>query len=226
MITRPLFISVDGADGAGKGEAIEYLRARLQDFGAAVHTTREPGGCPAGEVLRTLFKSAEMDLTPVTRLLIMQASRLEHIDKTIKPALKAGKVVLTDRFFDSSAVLQVTGDGLGTAYKLLEFLPGLGAPYVRPDYTVFLSVTKQTCMARQAIRGMDFLDDKWNKKNLCPVWDDHFAEVSKMHPERIFTVDANQDLQGVRTQLDVFVQQLDNESLPHEGYLQALQGLI
>lgn len=225
MITRPLFISVDGPDGAGKGEAIEYLRGCLQILGADVLTTREPGGSPTGEVLRDLIKSKASNLTPISRLLALQVSRLEHIDKTIIPALTAGKVVLTDRYLDSSAVLQATGDGLGATYRLLEFLPGLSTPYIRPDYTVFLSVTKETCMARQAIRGMDFLDDKWNKKNLCPVWDSHFAQVTQDYPGRVFTVDANQDRAGVREQLAAFVLQLDTQPMPHEGYLQALQGL-
>ena len=112
-MSKPLFISIEGGDGAGKGTQIRLLSKWLQAQQIDYILTREPGGCPSAEVLRKLVVEGEDDdWDGVSELLLYSAARREHLRKTVLPALKSGTWVISDRFADSTTVYQGVGRGV------------------------------------------------------------------------------------------------------------------
>jgi hypothetical protein len=103
------FITVEGIDGAGKSSHIEWLREYLTQRGHAVVVTREPGGTPLGEALRSILLNEPM--SPETEMMLMFAARAEHLTEVIRPALARGAWVISDRFSDATYAYQVGGPG-------------------------------------------------------------------------------------------------------------------
>ena len=113
-----LFISFEGGEGSGKTTQIRRLESCFSQRGRAVVVTREPGGSPGAEEIRNLLLTGDPGRwDAVTEALLMFASRRDHVERTIRPALGEGKVVLCDRFADSSVAYQGYGHGLGAEYR-------------------------------------------------------------------------------------------------------------
>ena len=137
MPARGKFITFEGLDGSGKSTQIEKLARSLRAHGLSVTVTREPGGTAAGEKIReVLLHSATSGLSPLTEMALMFASRAQHIHEIILPALAEGRIVLCDRFTDSTEAYQGAGRKLGTrpVLQLHEILCG----NLQPDLTVLL----------------------------------------------------------------------------------------
>ena len=137
MPARGKFITFEGLDGSGKSTQIEKLARSLRAHGLSVIMTREPGGTAAGEKIReVLLHSATSGLSPLTEMALMFASRAQHIHEIILPALAEGRIVLCDRFTDSTEAYQGAGRKLGTrpVLQLHEILCG----NLQPDLTVLL----------------------------------------------------------------------------------------
>ncbi|HEY1273061.1 MAG TPA: dTMP kinase, partial [Terriglobales bacterium] len=114
-MARGKFITFEGLDGCGKSTQMEKLARWLRARGASVVTTREPGGTPTGEKIRgLLLDSATAALSPWAELALMFASRAQHIAEVIRPAMSEGKIVLCDRFTDSTEAYQGGGRKLGS----------------------------------------------------------------------------------------------------------------
>ena len=136
-MSRGRFITFEGLDGSGKSTQIEKLARALRARGVAVTVTREPGGTAAGEKIReVLLHSTTSGLTSLAEMALMFASRAQHIDEAILPALAEGRVVLCDRFTDSTEAYQGAGRKLGTkpVLELHEILCG----GLQPDLTILL----------------------------------------------------------------------------------------
>jgi dTMP kinase len=134
---RGKFITFEGLDGSGKSTQVEKLARSLRAHGISVTVTREPGGTAAGEKIRdVLLHSATSGLSPLTEMALMFASRAQHIHEVILPALAAGRVVLCDRFTDSTEAYQGGGRKLGPkpVLRMHEVLCG----NLQPDLTVLL----------------------------------------------------------------------------------------
>jgi dTMP kinase len=134
---RGKFITFEGLDGSGKSTQIEKLARSLRAHGLSVTVTREPGGTAAGEKIReVLLHSATSGLSPLTEMALMFASRAQHIHEVILPALAEGRIVLCDRFTDSTEAYQGGGRKLGTkpVLQMHEILCG----NLQPDLTVLL----------------------------------------------------------------------------------------
>jgi dTMP kinase len=134
---RGKFITFEGLDGSGKSTQVEKLARSLRAHGLSVTITREPGGTAAGEKIReVLLHSATSGLSPLTEMALMFASRAQHIHEVILPALGEGRVVLCDRFTDSTEAYQGGGRKLGAkaVLQLHEILCG----NLQPDLTVLL----------------------------------------------------------------------------------------
>jgi dTMP kinase len=134
---RGKFITFEGLDGSGKSTQIEKLARSLRAQGLSVTVTREPGGTAAGEKIReVLLHSATAGLSPLTEMALMFASRAQHIHGVILPALTEGRIVLCDRFTDSTEAYQGGGRKLGTkaVLQLHEVLCG----NLQPDLTILL----------------------------------------------------------------------------------------
>ena len=137
MPARGKFITFEGLDGSGKSTQVEKLARSLRTHGHSVVITREPGGTSTGEKIRdVLLHSATSGLSPLTEMALMFASRAQHIHEVILPALAEGRIVLCDRFTDSTEAYQGGGRKLGTnaVLQLHEILCG----NLQPDLTVLL----------------------------------------------------------------------------------------
>jgi len=106
----PSFISIEGGEGAGKSTSIEYIKGKIESFGIECLVTREPGGTPMAEDIRQLLLQHRDEVVdPYTELLLMFASRRQHVENVIRPALASGKWVICDRFTDASFAYQGFG---------------------------------------------------------------------------------------------------------------------
>ena len=148
-MTRSWFISFEGIDGAGKSTHIEGLAAWFKSEGYAVTLTREPGGTPLAEKLRTLALHESMD--PLTEALIMFAARREHLVNVIEPALAQGQVVLCDRFTDATFAYQ--GGGRGFDWQVLQSLERMvqqvpSCSLRQPDLTIWFDLPPKVAAAR------------------------------------------------------------------------------
>ena len=137
MPARGKFITFEGLDGSGKSTQLEKLARSLRAHGLSVTITREPGGTAAGEKIReVLLHSATSGLSPLTEMALMFASRAQHVHEVILPALAEGRIVLCDRFTDSTEAYQGGGRKLGTkaVLQMHEILCG----NLQPDLTLLL----------------------------------------------------------------------------------------
>ena len=137
MPARGKFITFEGLDGSGKSTQVDKLARSLRSHGLSVTVTREPGGTTTGERIReVLLHSATCGLSPLTEMALMFASRAQHIHEVILPALSEGRIVLCDRFTDSTEAYQGGGRKLGTkpVLQMHEILCG----NLQPDLTLLL----------------------------------------------------------------------------------------
>lgn len=150
------FISVEGGDGSGKSTQIRNIEAYLRERGKEVLLTREPGGTPVAEKIRELILDpANTALTGRAEMLLYAASRAQHVEEKILPALEAGKVVLSDRFTDSSIAYQAYGRGLGDMVAEVNRIATGGKA---PDLTIFLNITPAAGIARKNQQDGHVLD--------------------------------------------------------------------
>lgn len=145
---RGAFLSVEGLDGSGKGTQIERLAEALDRWGFEVVHSREPGGTPIGEKIREiLLDKTNAGMTDETEALLYAASRAQHVREKIRPAVAEGKVILCDRFLDSSVAYQGGGRQLG-----IDEVLGINAPAVDgtlPDLTVYLEIGHRKALERR-----------------------------------------------------------------------------
>jgi dTMP kinase len=143
-----LFIAFEGGDGAGKSTQAAELAGALESRGLAVLRTREPGGTPIGEKLRSLvLDHGHGHIDARTEALIFAASRAAHASQVIRPALDLGEVVLTDRYIDSSVAYQGAGRDLGT--EAVRDLNAWATSGLQPDLTVLLDVDPEVGRRRR-----------------------------------------------------------------------------
>ena len=144
------FITFEGADGSGKTTALHYVAEQLTAAGHNVLTTREPGGSELGDHLRTLL--FRKDTLPLTEMLLLAAGRAQHIEQVIKPAFLQGKIVLCDRFADSTYAYQ--GAGRGYTEKVLQ-LEELVCGDFAPHQTLYFDVSLEESVRRLVQRSSD-----------------------------------------------------------------------
>lgn len=138
--TKGALITFEGTEGAGKSTLIAEVETQLTALGIVCIRTREPGGNPLAERIREVILAGEMD--PWTELFLYEAARAEHLARTILPALSEGKVVLCDRFTDSSLAYQ--GAGRGLAWDKIRTLNAIASRGIRPGLTVWLDIDPAT----------------------------------------------------------------------------------
>ncbi|TMV82505.1 dTMP kinase, partial [Thioclava sp. BHET1] len=141
-----LFLSFEGIDGSGKSTQARRLAETLRALGQEVVLTREPGGSPGAEEIRRLVLEGDPDRwSAETELLLFTAARRDHLEKTIRPALAAGKIVITDRFADSTRLYQgiTRGDLRATVDRLHEMMIG-----IEPDLTLVIDMDPATGLSR------------------------------------------------------------------------------
>ena len=190
-----LFITMEGSDGCGKSTQIAKLRDWLTRRGYEVVLTREPGGCPISERIREVILSLDsVGMSPECEALLYAASRVEHVREVIEPALKSGKIVICDRFLDSSIAYQAFGRELGEA-----FIRQINAPAlrdVRPDVTLLLQVDRASARARMA-KGAPLDRLEIEKEDFFARVARGFEAVRAAEPGRVRAIDASRSIDEV-----------------------------
>jgi dTMP kinase len=149
---KGLFITFEGTEGCGKSTQISLLAGRLRSLGHQVRTLREPGGTPIGEEIRHTLKHSKDNaaMTAEAELLLMNASRAQLVREVIRPALAAGEIVLSDRFYDSTTAYQ--GYGRQLDLKMVKVIIDAAVGSTRPDLTLLLHVPHEVAEQRRLIR--------------------------------------------------------------------------
>ncbi|HEU4650009.1 MAG TPA: dTMP kinase [Croceibacterium sp.] len=150
-MTRGRFIAFEGGEGAGKSTQARLLAEALRARGIEVLLTREPGGTPGAEAIRALLLDPPGEgWGPAAEALLFAAARADHVARAIRPALAAGRWVISDRYLDSSRAYQGGGGGLSDADLLA--LHQVGSGGLLPDLTVLIEITPEVAAARLAHR--------------------------------------------------------------------------
>ena len=197
---RGRFITLEGGEGAGKTTQLRRLVDYLGRAGQSVRATREPGGTPGAEEIRTLVTGGKVDRWhPMTELLLMMAARSDHIERVIRPSLARGEWVVSDRFHDSSRVYQGLAGGLG-----LETVDRLHEPLldgVLPDLTLILDLPVETGLAR---RGNEGGGGRFEAKDrgFHEAVRQGFRELAAREPRRFAIIDASVGVDEVSRQIE------------------------
>lgn len=194
-MTRGTFISFEGGEGAGKSTQIRRLAERLKADGADVVLTREPGGSPGAEQIRDLILNGDIDRwSPVTETLLMYASRRDHIERVIRPALDRGAIVLCDRFADSTRAYQGAGGEapIGLIKALEEHVLGGTVP----DLTLIFDIPAETGLERALARGGEA---RFESKGLefHKRLGEAFLEIARREPKRCVVIEADDAVDAV-----------------------------
>src|SRR4051794_40684018 len=212
-VSRGVFITFEGLDGCGKSTQMEKLAVVLRSEGREVVTTREPGGTPTGEKIRSvLLDSGTRQLSPFAELALMFAARAQHIEELILPALADGKLVLSDRFTDSSEAYQGGGRELGSDAVLA--LHELVCGGLQPDLTILMDSDVAASVARARRRnvaasanGRD--ENRFERESRGFFGRVHAAyhAIAKREPARVVTVNARRHIPQVHAEILAAVKQ-------------------
>ena len=193
------FITIEGTEGAGKSTNLSSIEKVLNDFDISYIVTREPGGTAVGEELRSvLLKNESINISGQTELLLMFASRMQHINDVIKPALKLNKWVICDRFTDASYAYQGYGRQLNLSF--ISSLENLVHPDLQPDLTLILDVPVNIAMGRVHNRGNL---DRFEQENVAFFKRVRagYKEIAKNNIDRCREIDASKDLAEVQAEV-------------------------
>lgn len=192
-----MFITFEGPDGSGKSTIIKKIHEKLVSEGYNIVLTREPGGTPIAEKIRNIILDNEnQELDARSEALLYAASRRQHLVEKIWPALKEGKIVLCDRFIDSSIAYQGGGRNIGVENVLNVNLFATENTY--PDLTIFFDVSPEIGLARVSHdkkRVADRLDNE--NENFHDKVYETFKEIVKNNPNRIVSIDASKSIDEV-----------------------------
>lgn len=196
---RGRFISLEGGEGAGKSTQLKALAAELRSRGIEVVETREPGGSEGAERIRELLLTGADDRWGLhAEALLFAAARSDHVEKVIRPAVEAGKWVLSDRFIDSSLAYQGGAGGLGI--EAVRSINAFGIGEWFPDRTLVLALAEGGARARaRDNEGSDRIGGR--PENYHQKVDLAFREVAAEEPERVRIIDASGDPDEVTRRL-------------------------
>ena len=202
------FISFEGIEGSGKSTQVTLLAQALRSQGYEVVLTREPGGTPVGQVLRRLLlESSSSPLAPGAELLLMLADRAQHVQEVVAPALQANKVVLSDRFMDSTTAYQ--GYGRGVELTFLARLNAFACSGYMPALTFVLDlpVTEGLRRARQR-QGSTETADRFEAESVAfhERVRTGFLEVARAEPQRVHVLDATCPVEVIHQEVLTIVQ--------------------
>ncbi len=198
-----MFITLEGPDGSGKTSQVARLAAFIQSQGRAVITTREPGGTAIGDQVRAvLFDLNNQGMHPRTEILLFQSSRAQLVQEVIRPALAAGKVVLCDRYANSTLAYQGYGHGvdLETLRRIVHFATG----GLKPDLTLFLDIDAEEGLRRRNQGGdwnrLDAYDVEFHRRVRAG-----YQELIAAEPARWKVVDAARPQDAIAADLQAIV---------------------
>ena len=204
---NPLFISIEGIEGAGKSTQLSFIQRYLSEKGKKLTVTREPGGTALGEQIRTLLLTpTETGMAVDTELLLMFAARAEHIEQIIKPALQRDEWVLSDRFTDATFAYQ--GGGRGIEQQRISEIANWTLNGLQPDLTLLFDLPVELGQQRVLSRneGVDRFEQE--KVDFFQKVRDCYLERAEQEPQRIKIIDASQSITDIELQLTNILQPL------------------
>ena len=210
--TTGLFVTFEGGEGAGKSTQIRLLAESLKALGLDVVTTREPGGSPGAEAVRhVVLSGAAEDYGTRMEALLFAAARSDHVEELIRPALADGKVVLCDRFMDSSRVYQGVTGNLEPAF--IEALERVAINGVVPDCTLILDLPATVGLARARARAGETdnsTPDRFEKEELetHEKRREAFLDIAEKEPLRCRVIDATREQAEIAEQILAIVDPL------------------
>ena len=188
------FITLEGTEGCGKSTLMGHLSNRLETDGHNVIQLREPGGTESGEEIRKILKHGPDNLTPEAELLLMNASRAQLVREVIRPALGESKVILCDRFYDSTTAYQ--GHGRELDLNLVQSVIDLAVGGTIPDLTLLIDIPLDISEERQSKRSGTDRFESSNRAFFERV-NAGYKTIAKMHPERISVIDGTLPVESV-----------------------------
>ena len=204
MVNKGVFITFEGAEGVGKTTQIKLLAEYLKEQGREVVITREPGGTELAEQLRNIVKyyNGDEPMCDETEALLFAASRAQHTVNLIIPSLEQGKVVLSDRFFDSTIAYQ--GYAREQDIDFLKTIIDYTTRSVKPDLTLLLDLPLKISDERvekraDALAAVDRLENEGDK--FMTKVREGFLEIAKLEPNRVKIVDASANIEEVHSQI-------------------------
>ncbi len=192
-----LFITFEGPDGSGKTTQIQELKKYLNENGYNAVITREPGGTPISEKIRTIILDKEnREMEALTEALLYAASRAQHVNELIHPALKRGCTVICDRFVDSSIAYQGYGRKLGDAVKVMN---EIAVGDCVPDVTFLLKLNPAVGKARINAAELDRLESEQISYH-NEVYQGYMA-LADRYPQRIICIDADRSIEMIQNEI-------------------------
>lgn len=192
-----VFITFEGPDASGKTTQIRLLEEALRKENIEPLLTREPGGTKIGDKIRGLLLDRDnSEMVPMTEMLLYASSRAQHVEEIIRPALAKGRVVISDRFTDSSIAYQGYGRGLG---DIVARVNSIASGNLQPDLTFLLITTPEYLRSRVDSSQEDRIEaenDEFHKKVLKG-----FLELQKKDPERIMALDGSRSIEEIAAQI-------------------------
>ncbi|MGC8744343.1 MAG: dTMP kinase [Verrucomicrobiia bacterium] len=212
-MNKGLFITFEGTEGCGKTTQIKLLASRIEsEFNISAVLLREPGGTPIGEEIRYILKHSPNNpvMKAETELLLMNASRAQLVREVILPSLEAGKVVLCDRFYDSTVAYQ--GYGRGLNLQEVENIINFAVGEARPDLTLLLSIPLELSLKRRMMRNNNgeaetglangdktAIRDRFEEADIDFFQRVHhgFVQIAQREPQRVKVVDGTKSVEEV-----------------------------
>jgi dTMP kinase len=189
-----LFITFEGGEGCGKSVQAKELYRRLSQLAIPVLLTHEPGGTPFGKKLGRWLKWAQgTGISPFVELMLFNASRAQLVTEVIKPSLEGGKVVISDRYADSTTAYQ--GYGRGLDLEMVKATNNAATQGVKPDLTILLDISPEKGLARKRARRQD----RFEQEEIAfhqRVWKG-YLKMAADEPERWLVVDASQSKEKI-----------------------------
>jgi dTMP kinase len=198
---RGKFITFEGIDGSGKSTQLRLLADDLRFRGFNVLTTQEPGGTPLGRRLRQAFLETEENVAPMAELLCYAADRAQHVEFLIKPALAAGKIVISDRYADATAAYQ--GAGRGFSETIIKQVIKLATGGLKPDLTVFFDLPVGLSLQRTNKRDeMGELKNRLDKENseFYERVREAYLQIIAKEPKRFRVIDATKSVEEIHAE--------------------------
>ena len=212
------FVTFEGGEGSGKTTQMTRLAETLRQRQIPVVVTREPGGSPGADAIRQIILSGAAEaFGPEIETILFSAARIDHLRAVIRPALAVDKVVLCDRFHDSTRVYQ------GLAGVDLEVLDGLEAAVLdglSPDLTLILDIPAEQGLSRATERRGDAIPDRFERESLAlhTARRDAFLAIAKAEPDRCVVIDAARPPEVIAAEIAFLVaEQLEISALRHSG---------
>lgn len=201
-----MFITFEGIDGSGKSTQILLLREYLVKNGHKVVTLREPGGTELSEYIRAVLLNKKLEVSDISELLLFQAARADLVKTIVLPSLDQGRIVLSDRYFDSTTAYQ--GYGRGIDLKVIKKSNQIGSLGVLPNMTFYLKIERSVGQNRDLVKDLDRMElsgDEFYDKVI------HGYDELAKNEKRFVTIDGNQDVKVIHSLVVKEVEKLINK---------------